>query len=223
MPRVGSGSGGGCWRPSRTGRAGSGSPRYGSRRTRRFRKRSPCTAAPATGTWRRSTPTRMPRIGSRSDSDERGRHAHGRGARPPHDLLPETRLSISGLLVRRQQEGRGSTTTRKGQPMRKYMTIVKGSEHHAPPPPALFEAIDKLMKDAGKRLVGVGGLLSSDKGARARLAKGKITVTDGPFTEAKEEVIGGFAIYEVSSLAEAKQWTRRFLDLHVEHFPGWDC
>ena len=106
--------------------------------------------------------------------------------------------------------------------MPKYMTIVKGSENHAPPPPALHEAIDRLMKAAGKRLVGVGGLLSSDKGARARLSKGKVTVTDGPFTEAKE-VIGGFAIYDVPSLAEAKEWTRRFLDLHVEHFAGWDC
>jgi hypothetical protein len=107
-------------------------------------------------------------------------------------------------------------------PMPKFMTIVRGSENHAPPPPALFEAIDNLMKDAGKRLVGVGGLLKSDKGARARLKKGTVTVTDGPFTEAKE-VIGGFAIYDVASLDEAKEWTRRFLDLHVEHFPGWDC
>lgn len=106
--------------------------------------------------------------------------------------------------------------------MPKYMTIVKGSETHAPPPPALFEAIDRLMKDAGERLVGVGGLLPSGKGARARLAKGKVTVTDGPFTEAKE-VIGGFAIYDVPTLAEAKEWTRRFLDVHVEHFAGWDC
>lgn len=106
--------------------------------------------------------------------------------------------------------------------MPKYMTIVKGSENHAPPPPALFEAIEQLMKDAGKRLVGVGGLLPSGKGARARLAKGKVTVTDGPFTEAKE-VIGGFAIYDVPSLAEAKEWTRRFLDVHVKHFPSWDC
>lgn len=106
--------------------------------------------------------------------------------------------------------------------MPKYLTIVKGSENHAPPPPELFEGIDKLMQEAGKRLVGVGGLLSSDKGARARLAKGKVTVTDGPFAEAKE-VIGGFAIYDVPSLAEAKAWTRRFLDVHVKHFPGWDC
>jgi hypothetical protein len=106
--------------------------------------------------------------------------------------------------------------------MPKFMTIVKGSENHAPPPPALFEAIDKLMKDAGKRLVGVGGLLQSAKGARARLSKSRVTMTDGPFTEAKE-VIGGFAIYEVPSLDEAKEWTRRFLDVHIEHFPGWDC
>src|SRR4029077_10736780 len=91
----------------------------------------------------------------------------------------------------------------KRSPMPKFMTIVKGSEQHAPPPPALFEAIDKLMKDAGKRLVGVGGWLSSDRGARARLAKGRVTVIDGPFTEAKE-VIGGFAIYDVPSLDEAK-------------------
>ena len=106
--------------------------------------------------------------------------------------------------------------------MPKFMTIVKGSENHAPPPPALFEAIDKLMKDAGKRLVGVSGLLSSDRGARARLSKSKVTVTDGPFTEAKE-VIGGFAIYEVPSLEEAKEWTRRFLEVHIKHFPAWDC
>jgi len=106
--------------------------------------------------------------------------------------------------------------------MPKYMTIVKGSEQHAPPPPELFEAIDKLMQEAGKRLVGVGGLLPSGRGARARLSKGKVTMTDGPFAEAKE-VIGGFAIYDVPSLAEAKEWTRRFLDVHVKHLPGWDC
>jgi hypothetical protein len=106
--------------------------------------------------------------------------------------------------------------------MPKFMTIVKGSENHTAPPPALFAAIDQLMKDAGPRLVGVGGLLGSAKGARARLSKGKVKVTDGPFTEAKE-VIGGFAIYDVPTLEEAKEWTRRFLDVHIKHFPSWDC
>ena len=106
--------------------------------------------------------------------------------------------------------------------MPKFMTMVKGAENHGPPPPALFEAMDKLMKDAGKRLVGVGGLLKSDKGARARLTKGRITMMDGPFTETKE-VLGGFAIYDLASMEEAKEWTRRFLDLHIEHFPGFEC
>ena len=36
-------------------------------------------------------------------------------------------------------------------------------------------------------------------------------------------MIGGFAIYDVSTLDEAKQWTRRFLDVHIKHFPSWDC
>jgi hypothetical protein len=106
-------------------------------------------------------------------------------------------------------------------PMPRFMTIVRGPENFAPPPPALFAAIDNLMKDAGKRIVGVGGLTGSNQGARARISKGKVAVTDGPFTEAKE-LIGGFAIYEVASLDEAKEWTRRFLDLHVKHYPGWE-
>lgn len=106
--------------------------------------------------------------------------------------------------------------------MPRYLTIVKGDENHAEPPPALFAAMDQLMKDAGKRLVSVGGLKASAKGARARLANGRITVKDGPFTETKE-LIGGFCIYELPTLAEAKEWTRRFLDIHVKHFPGWDC
>lgn len=109
-----------------------------------------------------------------------------------------------------------------GTPMPKFLTIIRGPENHPEPPPALFAALDQLMKDAGPRIVGVGGLRKSAKGARARLAKGRITVTDGPFTEAKE-LIGGFCIYDLASLDEAKEWTHRFLDLHVKHFPGFDC
>lgn len=106
--------------------------------------------------------------------------------------------------------------------MPKFMTIVKGDENHATPSPALFEAMDNLFKEAGPRLVSVGGLLPSKKGARARLSRGKIKVTDGPFTETKE-LIGGIAVYDVASLDEAKEWIRRFLQIHIDHFPGWDC
>ena len=40
-------------------------------------------------------------------------------------------------------------------------------------------------------------------------------------TEAKE-VIGGFAVYAVTSKEEALDWTRRFMALHQEHWKGWE-
>ena len=63
--------------------------------------------------------------------------------------------------------------------------------------------------------------MPSARGARVRLRAGKISVTDGPFTEAKE-LIGGFAIYDVKTKEEVIEWTRRFMDLHKEHWPGWE-
>ena len=105
----------------------------------------------------------------------------------------------------------------------RFMTIVKSRETSAQPPQALFDAIDKLGQEAAKKgvMVGMGGLAPTAMGARARLAGGKITVTDGPFTEAKE-VIGGFAIYDVPTKQEAIEWTRRFLQLHIDHWKGWE-
>jgi hypothetical protein len=98
----------------------------------------------------------------------------------------------------------------------RFMTIVKTRETGARPSPELIERIMKLGDEAtgqGK-MVGWGGLAPTALGARARLANGKITVTDGPFTEAKE-VFGGFAIYDVASKKEALEWTRRFLEAHI--------
>ena len=55
----------------------------------------------------------------------------------------------------------------------------------------------------------------------ARLAGGKLTLTDGPFTEAKE-VVGGYAIFECASKAQMRKWTERFMELHRIHMPGWE-
>ena len=57
------------------------------------------------------------------------------------------------------------------------------------------------------------GLSPTAEGKRLKLAGGKISQTDGPFTETKE-VIGGYAILEAASMEEALQATRRFLDVH---------
>jgi hypothetical protein len=53
------------------------------------------------------------------------------------------------------------------------------------------------------------------------VANGTFTVTDGPFTEAKE-AIGGYAIVEVGSKEEAIALSREFLQLHVDVLgPGY--
>jgi hypothetical protein len=101
----------------------------------------------------------------------------------------------------------------------RFMTMDKSSENSGPPPQALMDAIAKLGEEGVKAgvMVEMGGLLPSAMGARVRVAGGKLTVTDGPFSEAKE-VIGGYAVYQVKSKAEALEWTRRFMELHREHW-----
>jgi hypothetical protein len=107
----------------------------------------------------------------------------------------------------------------------RFMTMVKGVEKPAagPPPPALFDAIARLGEEAAKAgvFVEMGGLLPSAAGASVRLANGKITVTDGPFSETKE-LVGGYAIYNVKSRQEAVDWAVRFMELHKQHWKGWE-
>ncbi|MDQ3583110.1 MAG: YciI family protein [Pseudomonadota bacterium] len=65
---------------------------------------------------------------------------------------------------------------------------------------------EELLK-AGVLLAGEG-LQPSSKGARVRFSGGKRTVTDGPFTEAKE-LIAGFWLWQVKSKEEAIEWVKR--------------
>jgi len=72
----------------------------------------------------------------------------------------------------------------------------------------------KLIEEGFKsgKLLATEGCLPSSKGARVRMAGGKFTVTDGPFTEAKE-IIGGFALIRVGSKQEAVEYTKEFLQI----------
>jgi hypothetical protein len=109
----------------------------------------------------------------------------------------------------------------------RFMMIVKGDENFrasGPPPKELMAAIDKLMEDTAKtpgKMVSTGGLQHTSKGARVLLRGGKLTVVDGPFTEAKE-MIGGFAIMDLASKEEAIEESKKFMELHRLHWPGWD-
>jgi hypothetical protein len=104
----------------------------------------------------------------------------------------------------------------------RFMMIVKHAEKQGPPPQELMDAIGKLAEAETKagKMLGSGGLGPTALGARVRLAGGKVTVTDGPFTEANE-VIGGYAQFELRSREEAVESAVRFMELHKKHWPGW--
>jgi hypothetical protein len=104
----------------------------------------------------------------------------------------------------------------------KFLSIVKTPEHLGAPPQALLDAMDKLVQESIKNgsVVQTGGLAGGAKGVRVRLSAGKVTVTDGPFTETKES-IGGYAILEAASREEAIANAKLFLDVHRKHWPAW--
>lgn len=107
----------------------------------------------------------------------------------------------------------------------KYLTFIRHSEkdREAGPPPALMEAMGKFVQRATADgiLVDTGGLLPSKEGVRVRLEHGKITVTDGPFSESKE-VIGGWAILKTNSKAEAVRVATEFMELHRKYWPEFE-
>src|SRR5881392_707106 len=96
----------------------------------------------------------------------------------------------------------------------RFMTIYKpGEESTTPPTPEHMAAMGEFIEELAKSgvLVTTDGLQHSSKGARVRMnADGSFKITDGPFTEAKE-IIGGYAIVNVKSKAEAIELTKRFL------------
>lgn len=107
----------------------------------------------------------------------------------------------------------------------KYLMFIRHSESYreSPPPAALMEAMGKFVEKSFKdgTLVDTGGLLPSKDGLRVRLEKGKIKVVDGPFTESKE-VIGGWAIVNAASKAEAIRMATDFMELHRKHWPEFE-
>jgi hypothetical protein len=94
----------------------------------------------------------------------------------------------------------------------RFLSIYKTPERSTPPSKEEMEAMAKLIEEGMKAgwLVDTEGCLPSALGARVRNDDGKISVTDGPFTESKE-LVGGFAILRANSREEAIELTRKFL------------
>ena len=93
----------------------------------------------------------------------------------------------------------------------------KDTEAGVMPSEELLTAMGKYNEElvkAGVMLAGEG-LHPSSKGSRVKSSKGKITVTDGPFTETKE-LICGFWIWQVKLMEEAIEWAKRMPNPHNE-------
>ena len=102
----------------------------------------------------------------------------------------------------------------------RYMMMVKADANYEkglPPSPELMQEIGKLSEEMAKAgvLLETGGLAPTSKGARLQVRRGKVSVTDGPFAEAKE-VVGGYAILRAASREEAIALGTRFLEAHVK-------
>jgi hypothetical protein len=94
----------------------------------------------------------------------------------------------------------------------KFLSIYKTAETGTLPTPEEMARMGKLVEEGMKAgfLLAVEGCMPSATGARIRLSNGKLTVTDGPFTEAKE-VIGGLAILQADSKEAAIKLVEQFL------------
>lgn len=105
----------------------------------------------------------------------------------------------------------------------RFLTLVKYDENGTPPPKAYLDALaefDRAAMAAGA-MIQCSGLQPSALGSRIRLSRREVSATDGPFTESKE-LIGGFAVFDVSSKQEMIAWMQRFMKLG-EHWPEWEC
>ena len=98
--------------------------------------------------------------------------------------------------------------------MRFMMLVIPKGYEKAPagtvPDVKVVEAMNRYnqaLKQAGV-LLALDGLHPPSMGARVSFAGGKPTVTDGPFTEAKE-VLGGYWMIQARSKEEAIEWAKR--------------
>jgi hypothetical protein len=104
--------------------------------------------------------------------------------------------------------------------------MIKHAEHQTSfqPPQSLMDAMGEFVTEGFSKgwLKDTAGLKPTKDGVRIRQKGGKLSVTDGPFTEAKE-IVGGYALVETSTREEALAIANRFMELHRVHIPDFEC
>ncbi|MER6915565.1 YciI family protein [Streptomyces sp. NPDC000594] len=106
--------------------------------------------------------------------------------------------------------------------MPRFLTMVRIDEQNVPAEgisEGLMERMGALIEEMTKAgvLLETAGLTPTAEGTRVTWSGGRLSVTDGPFTETKE-VIGGYAILQAKDRAEAIEWTKRFLKVHEDYW-----
>ncbi|MGV9312206.1 YciI family protein [Streptomyces sp. NPDC003691] len=102
--------------------------------------------------------------------------------------------------------------------MPRFLTIVRVDENNVPEEgfsPEMGERMGALLKEITEAgvMLDTGGLAPTSQGRRVTFSGGKLSATDGPFTETKE-VVGGYSIVQAKDMAEAEEWANRFLKVH---------
>ena len=95
----------------------------------------------------------------------------------------------------------------------RFMVMVKAtkdSEAGVLPSKELLAAMGRFNEEMAKAgvLLSGEGLQDSSKGVRVKFSGAKRTVIDGPFAETKE-LVAGFWMIQVKSMAEAIEWMKR--------------
>ena len=107
----------------------------------------------------------------------------------------------------------------------RYLMLIKHTEDYRNKevPAGLYEAMGEFVGAGLKSgaIIDTAGLKPTADGSRVRLRGRKISVTDGPFTETKE-IIGGYALMDMKSKSEAIEYARKFMDLHLKHWPEFE-
>ena len=106
----------------------------------------------------------------------------------------------------------------------RFLSMIRIDEKTAKvPTERLMADMGRLMEEMTQAgvLIDTAGLRPTSEGVRVRLRGGKMSMIDGPFTETKE-VIGGWAILQTESRAEAIRVSTEFMELHRKHWPEFE-
>ena len=107
--------------------------------------------------------------------------------------------------------------------MPRFLTIVHHDEQNLPtddPSPDLQQQMGELFEEISKAgvLLDMAELTTTPEATRIAGAGGKVTFTDGPFSESKE-VVGGYTLVQTKDKAEAVEWARRFIEIQSQVSP----